>query len=147
LAKSFKFVVSTSSTSAHMAVIQNRRINLFFGLRRRCRGRSVAARHIINVLFTALKSTDTASNWVHVCCVLTAHASQVPMNLYLTAAFRSNKFTHHSLPSTRVHNTCHFALLLFWMHVTDWGTDDPGGATSVASWWVRHKSLHTRRHV
>jgi hypothetical protein len=29
---------------------------------------------------------------------------------------------------TYIHNIHHFALLLCWTHVTDWSTDDPGGA-------------------
>jgi len=40
------------------AVIPNQRINLVFGLRRRIRGWSVAARPVTDVLFTALKAMD-----------------------------------------------------------------------------------------
>jgi len=40
------------------AVILNQRINLVFGLRRRFRGWSVAARPVTDVLFTALKAME-----------------------------------------------------------------------------------------
>jgi hypothetical protein len=43
-------------------------------------------------------------------------------------AFRTKKFSHHSVPSTYVHNIRHFELLLCWTHVADWSTDDAGGA-------------------
>ena len=33
-----------------------------------------------------------------------------------------------TLPITNVRNICNFALLLCWMHVTDWSTSDPGAA-------------------
>jgi len=50
------------------------------------------------------------------------------VNPYRHGTFSSKKFIHHSVPSTYIHNIHHFALLLFGMHVTDWGTEDEGGA-------------------
>jgi hypothetical protein len=137
----FQLSVWTSLMSAYVVVIPNQCINLVFCLCHCCCGLSANVGPITNILFSAFKMMDPASNWANICCILTIHVSQASVNLYQTAAFRSNKFTHYSLASMCVHNIRHLALLLFWMHVTDWGTDDPGGANGVAIRWVRQGTL------
>jgi hypothetical protein len=58
--------------------------------------------------------------------------------------------THHSLPTTHVHNSHHLALLRCSTHVTEWSTNNPGGAGQchylVAK--ARHSSQHhiKKRH-
>lgn len=80
---------------------------------------------VCNVHLTALQTTDSASIWINICNIFTIHAFQTSMNLYGIGNFRSKKFNQPSLP---VHNIRHFAPLLFWTHLTDWSTDDLGGA-------------------
>jgi len=95
---------------------------------------NVAVRPVTYVLFTALKTTDSASNWPKTYGIFIVHAIQASMNLYRTRVFRIKKFSHHSLHSAYDHNTCHFALLMCWTHVTNWSTDDPdrGGQWSYS---------------
>jgi hypothetical protein len=131
LVEPFESVVLTSLMSAHNALNWLWHLSPIIPLTRfrrcprsRCCGWSAAARPVINVLFTSLKTAD----WANIYAVLTIRASQTSMNLYRTGAFRSNKFSHHSLPSTYVHNIRHFALVPCWMQVTDWSANDPGRA-------------------
>lgn len=86
---------------------------------------AVAARPVTYVIFSVLKTTDPESNWTNTYGILLIHAFQASMNLYRTSAFRSKKFSQHSLHSAYDHNPRHFTLLLRWTHVTYWSTDDP----------------------
>ena len=72
-----------------------------------------------NVLVTALKVTDPASNWGTAYGILTKNASQTPANLYRTGAFCSKELNFHSLPNTYIHHMHHFALLRCLKLVTD----------------------------
>jgi len=80
-----------------------------------------------DLFFTAIKATYSESNWANIRGILTINVSQTSVNLYRTVAFRSKKFNHLHLLSTYFHIISHFAPLLFWTHVADWITDDPGG--------------------
>jgi len=51
-----------------------------------------------------------------------------------------------SLSSKCVHNIRHFALVLFWVHVTDWVSDDPGAAEQCR-YPVGTARNSTRRHI
>lgn len=105
----------------------NQRFYLAFRLFHHCRGWVANERPVTSVIFTALKTTEAASNWADICDI-TIHASLTSMERYRTSAFRSKKFGHHSLPSTYFHNIRHFALLQRWTHVT-W-------LENRWSWWI-----------
>ena len=62
---------------------------------------------VTNVLFTAIKTSEPASNWADFYGIHTIHAAQTSMNLYWPGAFRSKQFSQHSLPSIYVHNIRH----------------------------------------
>jgi len=47
---------------------------------------------------------------------------------------------------TDVHKIRHFELLLFWTHVTDWSTDDPGAAEQCRSPVGKARNSN-RRHI
>jgi hypothetical protein len=141
---------------AHMALnwlwhlcprlIQNQHINFPFGLRSRCSDWSAAAGPVISVLSTALKTTDSGSNWANVCGIIATHASQTSLNFNRAASFRNKKFIHHSWPSTHVHIIRHFALLLWWTRVADWTTNNRCGA-GQCRYPVSKARNFTRRHV
>ena len=95
-------------------------INLFFGLRRRCRGWSASAVPVIIALLTAFKITVTESNWPIICGVLIIHASRTSLNLCRTGAFHRKKFSHHSLPNTYINNIPHYTMILCLTRLTDW---------------------------
>jgi hypothetical protein len=89
-------------------------------------GRSVASGPVSSVLFSPFFD-DEPSLWgnIHV----TTHAAQTSMNIGLEPS---------ALCLVRNSTTFrHFTLLLCWSHVTDWSTDDAGGA----GWWVTQETV------
>ena len=75
------------------AFIPNQRVNVFFGLRRRCLGWSTPVGTVTSVLFTALKMRDRGSNWANICGILAKHASLTSMNLWLKISAVRNSIT------------------------------------------------------
>jgi hypothetical protein len=83
------------------------------------------AQPVTAVLFIALTTMEPVSE-------VTSEASAPSVFLRFLwicriGDFYNKKFSHHTLPSRHVHNICRFVLLLCWMHVTDWSTDNTGG--------------------
>ena len=101
------------------------RSSLVFGPSRRCRDCSTAEGPVTNVLFTAVKTTDPASELTPITFSPHKLLGCLRMSTELEPSSIRNSVT--TLPSTYVHNIRHFALLLCWTHVTNWSTDNPGG--------------------
>ena len=77
--------------------------------------------------------------------ILTIHAFQTSINLYQTGAFRSKKFSHHSLPSMYINNChlhCHFNEHM-WLTGASMMLVE---LDSVIIQWVKQESISSTTH-
>lgn len=137
LPQPFKFIVLTSSISAHFAlnwlwhlsprVILNQYIKLAL-VCCHCRSRSATVAIVSSALFTALWTTDPRCNWANIYGILICMLLRHVVNLCQTGAFHSKKFNWLCLPVMHARNIPLFAQLLCWTLMTDWSSDYCGGA-------------------